>query len=65
MVAFLIASWFHVSPRTLEKLSPSMEVLSPEYFPSISRIFPYHGQHFHVKLDKTMEIGFGYALLRR
>ena len=28
-----------------------MEVLFPEYFQSISRIFPYHGQHFH-----TMEL---------
>ena len=42
-----------------------MEVLFTEYFPSISRIFPYHGKHFHVKLDKTMEIGFGDALLKK
>ena len=36
------------------------EVLFPEYFESISRIFiPCHGQHFHTMAsDKTMEIGF-------
>ena len=36
-----------------------MEVLFPEYFQSISRIFPNHGEHFHtMELDKTIEIGF-------
>ena len=45
----------------LEKLDlfHGMEVLFPEYLQSISRIFPYHGKHFHtMELDKTMEIGF-------
>ena len=46
---------------SLEKLNlfHSMEFLFPEYFQSISRIFPYHGQHFRtMELDKTLEIGF-------
>ena len=34
-----------------------MDVLFPEYFQSISIIFPYHGQHVHtMELDKTMGI---------
>ena len=42
-----------------------MELLFPEYFQSISRIFPYHGKHFHtVELDKTMEIGFSNLFLQ-
>ena len=42
------------TPAALKKLDlfHIMEVLLPEYFQSISRIFPYYG------LDKTMEIGF-------
>ena len=42
-----------------------MEVLFPEYFQSISRIFPYHGKHFHtMELDKTMETGFSNLVLQ-
>ena len=46
---------------SLEKLDlfHSMEVLFPEYFQSVSRIFPYHGHIFHtMELVKTIEIGF-------
>ena len=43
----------------------NMEVLFPKYFQSISRIFPYHGQHIHtMELDKTMEIGFSKLFLQ-
>ena len=44
-----------------------MEVLFPEYFQSISRIFPYHGQHhFHtMELDKTFLIFSGVSVWQR
>ena len=42
-----------------------MEVLFPEYFRSISRIFPFHGKHLHtMELDKTIETGFSNLFLR-
>ena len=35
-----------------------MEVLFPEYFQSISRIFPYHGQHLrHPEVGARVRIG--------
>ena len=52
---------------TLEKLDlfHSMEALFPEFFQIISRIFSYHGQHFHtMELNKTMEIGFSIIFLQ-
>ena len=44
----------------LEKLNffHTMEVLFPEYFQSISRIFPYYGKHFN-----TMELEIGFSNL--
>ena len=43
----------------------SIEVLfSPEYFKSISRMFPYHGKHVHtMEMDKFIEIGFSNLFL--
>ena len=52
---------------TLEKMDlfHRMEVLFPEYFHSISRIFPFHGKHFHtMELDKAMEIGLSNPFLQ-
>ena len=37
----------------------------PQFGRFISRIFPYHGKHFHTtELDKTMEIGFSNLFLQ-
>ena len=37
----------------------------PQYGSFISRIFPYHGKHFHaMEWDKTMKIGFSNLFLQ-
>ena len=50
--------------KAMEKRDLFQSMESLEYFQSISRIFPYHGEQFHsMKLDKTMEIGFSNLFL--
>ena len=62
------SSWICESQTdlALEELDLFHNFYFPEYFQSISRIFLYHGKHFHImNLEKnTMEIGFSNLFLQ-